>query len=324
MRISSSDPDIEKIDKLRQEFVFHYTRDFIASMTLEQYAMGTGKHDNFCYDLERKQSGMGFITGARANKFGIWFSKEEGGYKFSKRYGDTPEKAFSKIKDEILDIIDAGAIDDFTAIENNMLAPLVRYKLLAMYYPHKYMTIYSKDHLAYFCDKAGIPAVDGDGELIMQRKLKQWKDTHNEVKDLSLLEYVAFLYKNFGHPPKQVAWLKMKPSIKKLKDELKEFDGKHPKKTLTEVERVQRSGLVSKIVKERAAGICQLCGNPAPFYNKAGEPYLECHHVVWIARGGADEVNNAVALCPNCHRKMHNLDELDDVEKLKAVAKKLI
>lgn len=69
-------------------------------------------------------------------------------------------------------------------------------------------------------------------------------------------------------------------------------------------------------------GICQLCNKPAPFYNKKGEPYLECHHIVWIARGGADEVYNAVALCPNCHRKMHSLDEPADVAYLKKVAKK--
>lgn len=67
---------------------------------------------------------------------------------------------------------------------------------------------------------------------------------------------------------------------------------------------------------------CQLCNKPAPFYNKKGEPYLECHHIVWIARGGADEVYNAVALCPNCHRKMHSLDEPADVAYLKKVAKK--
>ena len=49
---------------------------------------------------------------------------------------------------------------------------------------------------------------------------------------------------------------------------------------------------MAAVVKERAEGICQLCNKPAPFYNKKGEPYLECHHIVWIARGGADEVYN--------------------------------
>ena len=109
--------------------------------------------------------------------------------------------------------------------------------------------------------------------------------------------------------------------MRKLKDELKDFDRQHPKSKMTEVEVIQRSSIVANIVKERAAGVCQLCNKPAPFYNKSGEAYLECHHVKWIARGGADEVYNAVALCPNCHRKMHVLDEADDVAKLKDIAK---
>lgn len=93
---------------------------------------------------------------------------------------------------------------------------------------------------------------------------------------------------------------------------------------LTEIERRERSRLIAAIVKERAAGICQLCNAPAPFYNKNGEPYLECHHIIWIAKGGPDEVSNAVALCPNCHRRMHSLNELVDVEYLKKVAKSWI
>ncbi|MDE6990046.1 MAG: HNH endonuclease, partial [Lachnospiraceae bacterium] len=75
---------------------------------------------------------------------------------------------------------------------------------------------------------------------------------------------------------------------------------------------------VRKVV-QLAAGVYQLCNKPAPFYNKSGEAYLECHHVEWIARGGADEVYNAGALCPNCHRKMHVLDEPDDIAKLKDI-----
>lgn len=43
--------------------------------------------------------------------------------------------------------------------------------------------------------------------------------------------------------------------------------------------------------------------------------------MVWIARGGDDEVYNAVALCPNCHRKVHVLDDSSDVASLKEIAK---
>lgn len=67
----------------------------------------------------------------------------------------------------------------------------------------------------------------------------------------------------------------------------------------------QRSSWVAESAKRRAKGKCELCQGAAPFNRKDGAPYLETHHVEWLANGGADTVENTVALCPNCHRKMH-------------------
>lgn len=56
----------------------------------------------------------------------------------------------------------------------------------------------------------------------------------------------------------------------------------------------------------RAAGLCEGCGNPAPFIRAwDGTPYLEVHHIVPLSKGGNDSVENAQALCPNCHRAKH-------------------
>ena len=56
----------------------------------------------------------------------------------------------------------------------------------------------------------------------------------------------------------------------------------------------------------RANGICERCGNPAPFNRTSdGSPYLEVHHIQHLAEGGDDTIVNAQALCPNCHREMH-------------------
>lgn len=77
-----------------------------------------------------------------------------------------------------------------------------------------------------------------------------------------------------------------------------------------------RDPYVAEYAKERAHGICQLCGKPAPFKDKSGKPYLESHHIVWLSEGGADSVENTVALCPNCHRKMHVLNSSADRDLL--------
>jgi len=81
----------------------------------------------------------------------------------------------------------------------------------------------------------------------------------------------------------------------------------------------ERDPNVAAYAKLRAKGRCQLCLEPAPFKNKAGDPYLETHHLKWLAKGGEDTPANTVALCPNCHRRMHVLDSPEDIEKLKAL-----
>ncbi len=81
-----------------------------------------------------------------------------------------------------------------------------------------------------------------------------------------------------------------------------------------------RDPYVAALAKQLAGGVCDLCEGRAPFVGKTGEPYLEAHHVEWLSRNGDDAIGNVVALCPNCHRKMHALELKVDVS---ALAKRL-
>lgn len=68
-----------------------------------------------------------------------------------------------------------------------------------------------------------------------------------------------------------------------------------------------RSELVILTVLDGANGICEKCGEKAPFLRRSnGLPYLEVHHRIPLSKGGKDKVDNAVALCPNCHREAHH------------------
>ena len=92
-----------------------------------------------------------------------------------------------------------------------------------------------------------------------------------------------------------------------------------PGKLMTTSTIFTRNENVSELAKRRAKGICQLCDKPAPFAGKTGEPYLETHHIVWLSKGGNDNPANTVALCPNCHRKMHVVNAREDVQRLEEV-----
>lgn len=89
------------------------------------------------------------------------------------------------------------------------------------------------------------------------------------------------------------------------------------------VKQYVRNEYVVEYAKRLANGICQLCDQPAPFKDKKGVPYLETHHIVWLAKGGEDTIFNTVALCPNCHKRMHVLDLEQDKAKLLTIIEHL-
>ncbi len=81
---------------------------------------------------------------------------------------------------------------------------------------------------------------------------------------------------------------------------------KKPTRVLTTTWAFIRNSAVVLKVLNRAAGYCEMCKNPAPFLKiNEGGPYLEVHHIIPLADDGDDIVENAMALCPNCHREAH-------------------
>jgi 5-methylcytosine-specific restriction protein A len=67
----------------------------------------------------------------------------------------------------------------------------------------------------------------------------------------------------------------------------------------------ERSRDVRAYVLARARGNCEGCSHPAPFLRPDGSPYLEPHHIRRISDRGPDHPALVIALCPNCHRRVH-------------------
>lgn len=81
---------------------------------------------------------------------------------------------------------------------------------------------------------------------------------------------------------------------------------KFPEKVQTVSYSYKRNPDVVAEVLKRANGKCELCQLIAPFTKASdGSPYLEVHHWTSLSEKGKDTIDNAGALCPNCHKQAH-------------------
>lgn len=110
-------------------------------------------------------------------------------------------------------------------------------------------------------------------------------------------------------------------SDSQLFEKAKEYGSSKSKGRISTTSSYVRNTYIAEASKRRANGLCQLCGQPAPFKDKNGNPYLESHHIIWLSEGGADTLENTAALCPNCHKKMPVVNDINDVKKLQDMNK---
>lgn len=82
------------------------------------------------------------------------------------------------------------------------------------------------------------------------------------------------------------------------------------------VNRFNRDPKIARAVKLLSNGVCALCEKEAPFNDVHGDPYLHAHHIKYLSNGGTDSIDNTVAICPNCHEKIHILENPADKKKL--------
>ena len=138
------------------------------------------------------------------------------------------------------------------------------------------------------------------------RSIEQGKDKNGDTRNV-----IVFHLKPVSELPVQLEGA-LEASIRKAKEkpkvELQEsaFGGGPSKQRQVTTTARDRNPNVIVFVLLRADGYCEGCGNPAPFQKPNGDPYLEVHHVEALADDGPDSADNAVAICPNCHRRAHH------------------
>ena len=68
----------------------------------------------------------------------------------------------------------------------------------------------------------------------------------------------------------------------------------------------KRNASLAKELNKIYKGQCQICGWQS--LKICGISLCEAHHIQWLSRGGEDELENMISICPNHHTAIHKLD----------------
>lgn len=129
----------------------------------------------------------------------------------------------------------------------------------------------------------------------------KWFELKRDIGQVGIIESADFTAKIFAEQTKAASQGSKDQRLARLA-----LAPKKPEKILVLSTNYKRNPDVVAEVLERSNGKCEACGLPAPFTRKSdGTPYLEVHHRIPLAQNGDDTVENALAVCPNCHREAH-------------------
>lgn len=85
---------------------------------------------------------------------------------------------------------------------------------------------------------------------------------------------------------------------------LKEEAGGYSESTKSEIRHgYERNRKLVRTLHDLYGGRCQVTGHDSPLLY--GVPTAEAHHVVYRSRGGIDQMENLVLVCPNVHTAIH-------------------
>lgn len=187
----------QQLEDKRNEFIKAFPMDKLHSITLDEYALGTDSaKESFCYWIETILKELGDIHGAPSFKFGVYYGVRGEDKEQKWRWNKWTNNDFEVVKNELCALLEAGASDNYSLILKNHLSPTFKGKILAMYYPDRYLNIYSEKHVNYFLRKAFNDYSKQDLETAKQ-KLLDYKNYHPLMANWSNLRFTYFLYQAF-------------------------------------------------------------------------------------------------------------------------------
>lgn len=178
------------------DFLKRWPLEKLSQITLQEYTQA-GNSDCFTYGwIEKTTENLGSIWGGSAFKFGIYSrnnqsdkEKYEGRsysekYAWYSKYGDSPEKAFKSVLNEIIKVANAARVGDLEKIDEVKLGDSYKWKIAFLYQNRdnpSILPIYKADYLRIATNSNEKRLSHLQQDIMYSRNGKSILDYGNEV-----------------------------------------------------------------------------------------------------------------------------------------------
>lgn len=217
----------------RKRFIELFNLVKLKTMTIDEYIVGKGDKETFCYWLETELIELGSIKGGSPadKKFGVYYgitkTDKNKKYRSLPKWGEDPNIAFEKIRAEIISLVENGNDPDSDVLIQNKISPMFKGKILSTYYPEKFLSVFSESHLDYFLNLFNVRFNSKSNPFHKRKLLEKIKISDIVFEKMTLLEFSFFLYKSFPPPRNEYDKKGKNSELRKEVELLSEFKIDH-------------------------------------------------------------------------------------------------
>jgi MoxR-like ATPase len=200
---SKAQGQVAQADAERAETVARFPRDAWPTLPLDRYALGRGSRDTFSYWLEFGTPHTGSIKGGAAKKHLIYRQKD-GTYFYDPQFPNV-ESAWNAVRSGYVMAFNFAERGEYSAIGSlDALSggPAVVTKALYLYFPDRFLPIFSSDHMRAFLARLDVPLPSVRSGPELNRKLFDAIHSRQEFHGWKPIEVMKFLY--FWADPREV------------------------------------------------------------------------------------------------------------------------
>ena len=187
------------------EFQEMWPIEKLKTMTLEEYT--NLEKNSFTYWIERETrevggSGVGssfsFRIYRRSNKSTVYTRENrmtDGDYCWFTELGDKPEIVFPKVRDLVIDVVEASVEGDYQKVmdvEYGKFGKALQWKIAFLYNPDRFLPIYQIDVIQRACQALGFKVEDST--LAQQYEFLY----STKPSDINTIDYANFLFKEYS------------------------------------------------------------------------------------------------------------------------------